>query len=83
MEKGQDLVDHPVFFQKRLPGHGTEQKVHPHGKDEDQYHKAGLAYFHIRKHHSQRVGQDQTDQSADKGQEQGKAQRLKVFHWSR
>ena len=72
MAKGQYLVDHAVFFQKGLPGHGTEKKIHPHGKNKDQYHKTGLAYFHIRKHHSQGVGQDQTDQGAYKGQQQRK-----------
>src|SRR5699024_12284230 len=49
VEKREDLVDHAVFFQKSLPGHSPEQKVHPHRQDKEQHHKAGLAYFQDRK----------------------------------
>src|SRR5699024_10160965 len=80
VEKREELVDHAVFFQKSLPGHSPEQKVHPHRQDKEQHHKAGLAYFHIRKHHSQGIGQQKTDQGAYKGQEKRKAESLKIFH---
>ena len=43
MEEGEQGVNDPVLFQKRLPGHGPQQKIHPHGKDENKHDKAALA----------------------------------------
>ena len=46
MQKAQKLVDDAVFLQQGLPGHGAQQKIHPHGQDEDQHNKTGLIYLH-------------------------------------
>ena len=49
MQKIQDAVNDTCFFEKRLPCHGTQQEIHPHGKNENQYDKAVLVHAHIAK----------------------------------
>ena len=74
MQKGEDVVDDAVFLQQRLPGQGAQQKVHPHGKDEQQYHKAALVDLMFVQDHGQRIGQDEADHRAHQRQEDGKPQ---------
>ena len=42
MEKAQNHIDDTVFFQQILPCECPQQKIHPHGKNEDQYNETGL-----------------------------------------
>ena len=70
----EDVVDDTVLLQQRLPGQGAQQKVHPHGKDEQQYHKAALVDLMFVQDHGQRIGQDETDHRAHQRQENGKPQ---------
>ena len=65
MEKGEDGVNHTRFFQQGLPGKRTQQEIHPHGKDENQYDEAVLVHVHMRQDHGQRVSKQKTDQRAD------------------
>ena len=53
MENG---VDDTVFLQEVLPCKSSEQKVHPHRKDENKYYEAGLVYISSDKDHCQRIG---------------------------
>ena len=39
-------ADIAVFFQKRFPCHGAQQKIHPHGKDKDEHNKRVLTDLH-------------------------------------
>ena len=41
----QDVVDHAVMVQKRLPRHGPQQEVHPHGKDENEHDEASPSHL--------------------------------------
>ena len=67
MKERKDVVDHACLFQQRLPCESAQQKVHPHGKDENQYDKAVLAHIHIGEYHSQGIGEEKTDRRADQG----------------
>ncbi len=51
-------------------GKGTQQEIHPHGKDEDKYDHAVLAAFPAAQDHGKRVREQQTDHSCDQGQKE-------------
>ena len=61
MEKGKNAVDNAIFLQERLPREGAEQEIHPHRKDEDEYHEAASPNAAAAQHQSQRIGQKQAD----------------------
>ena len=42
MQGGQYGIDDPLFLQQGLPGKSTKQKIHPHGKNKNQYDKGFL-----------------------------------------
>ena len=44
-EEMENGVDDTVFLQEVLPCKSSEQKVHPHRKDENKYYEAGLVYI--------------------------------------
>ena len=76
MENG---VDDTVFFQEVLPCKSSEQKVHPHRKDENKYYEAGLVYISSGEDHCQRIGKDQADHCADKCKQKCKPQSLYIL----
>ena len=45
VEKVQDGVDDPVFFQQILPCKCPKQEIHPHRKNKDQNDETGLVYI--------------------------------------
>ena len=70
MKSREHAVDDAVLLQKRLPGEGAEQEVHPHGKDEDKDHEAAAGDAPLAENHGQRVGDHQADHGADEGKPQ-------------
>ena len=70
MQERKDTVDHAGLFEQCLPGKGTQQEIHPHGKDEDKYDHAVLAAFPAAQDHGKRVREQQTDHSCDQGQKE-------------
>ena len=70
MEKGKNAIDDAIFLQKRLPREGTEQEIHPHRKDEDEYHKAACPNAAAAQYQCQRIGQEEADGSCGQGQSQ-------------
>ena len=64
VQKVQNAVDNSVFLQQRLPCQCAQQEIHPHRKNENEYHKASLADILPAKNHGQRVSQDKADQGA-------------------
>ena len=70
MEKGKNAIDDAIFLQKRLPREGAEQEIHPHRKDEDEYHKASCPNAAAAQYQCQRIGQEEADGSCGQGQSQ-------------
>ena len=54
-EEAEEAVDEAVALKQGHPGVGTEQEVHPHGKNKNQNNQSFLISFHIGKNHSQRI----------------------------
>ena len=79
MQQPQNAVDDAVFLQKRLPCQCSQQEIHPHGKNKDHDDKAALTHRGFRQDHSQRIGKEQADDRADKGQKQCQTQCLQIF----
>ena len=75
-EEMENGVDDTVFLQEVLPCKSSEQKVHPHRKDENKYYEAGLVYISSGEDHCQRIGKDQADHCADKCKQKCKPQSL-------
>ena len=75
----QNAVDDAAFFQQGLPGQGSQQKVHPHWKDENKHDKAAGADAFLPQDHSQGVGQQKTDDRAGQGEGQGQKESLGVL----
>ena len=82
MQKIQDAVNDTCFFEKGLPGHGAQQEIHPHGKNENQYDKAVLVYAHITKNHGKRIGKQEAQSGCNQGKQESKPQGLCVFRSS-
>ena len=75
----QEHIDEAVLFQDSLPGHGSEQRIHPEGQQEQQEHQHPLFIPLRLQYQAERIGQQKADEGADEGQLHGKAQRPQVL----
>ena len=75
-EKREDRIDDPGFFEKRLPCQCAEKEIHPHRQNKYHHDKAFLVDLACGQYHGQRIGKEQTDKRADKGQDKGGNERL-------
>ena len=74
MEKAQNHIDDTVFFQQILPCECPQQKIHPHGKNEDQYNETGLIDIFFGQDHGKRVSKDQADERTHEREQQCQSQ---------